>query len=89
MTGEEPPPAGAEETSETLAVEMTREGGRTVREAISNTSKTVRLCAVFLFAAGSLALYHSATSSSQEDSPQCRIDVVLPAPAKAGGEQHA
>ncbi|GLX06671.1 hypothetical protein [Microbispora sp. NBRC 16548] len=88
MTGEEPPPTRAEDHSETLAAEITREGGRTVRDAIGNWSKTVRLGALLLFAAGAFAIYHSATSSSQEDPPQCRIDVVLPAPAKAGGEQH-
>ncbi|KAA9379671.1 hypothetical protein F5972_08445 [Microbispora cellulosiformans] len=88
MSSEEPQPDGAEETSDILGVEVVRQGGRTVRDAISDWSKAARLGVLLLFAAGAIAVYHWATSSSQEEPPQCRIDIVLPAPAKAGGELH-
>ncbi|MEV5740634.1 hypothetical protein [Microbispora rosea] len=76
-----------DDSSEALAVEAVREGGRTVRDAIGTWSKTARLGVVLLFAAGACIIYNAATSSSQEDPPQCRIDVVLPAPAPDGGER--
>lgn len=74
------------EGNELPDVEVAEEVGRTARAALESWPKAIRLGVLGLFAAGAFAIYHLATSSSQEEAPQCRIDVVIPAPAKVGGE---
>ncbi|WP_214103255.1 hypothetical protein [Acrocarpospora catenulata] len=71
---------GAAEDTATAAV---REGGRTVREALSSTPKTVRLVAIVAVATAAFA-GGSATASSQDASPACHIDVVVGPPAVGG-----
>ncbi|TQS29113.1 hypothetical protein [Microbispora sp. KK1-11] len=76
----------SDEGSEPPGTEVAEEAGRTARAAIESWPKTARLGVLCLFAAGAFAVFYALTHSSREEPPQCRIDVVIPAPGKVGGE---